>query len=83
MGTVPAQMSKARQFVADRVIIGEAPSPEQAQSETSIIIQWSRSAKSSPMHSFTALTKYQTACVHVRLFTDRLEVSQSRLMDWP
>lgn len=74
-GTVTAQVFSARQFVADRVVIGEAPSADQAQSET--VYQYPMIAVREVIANALVHRDYSISdsCVHVRLFMDRLEVS--------
>jgi Putative ATP-dependent DNA helicase recG C-terminal len=74
-GTVPEQIVAARQFVADRVRSGEAPSAEQAQSATFYeypMVAVREIIANALVHRDYASTH---SCVHVRLFSDRLEVS--------
>lgn len=74
-GTVPSQIIAARQFVADRVSIGEAPRPDQAQLSTVHaypMIAVREIIANALVHRDYAASD---ACVHVRLFADRLEVS--------
>ncbi|MGH3904249.1 MAG: ATP-binding protein [Pseudonocardiaceae bacterium] len=73
--TVPGQIVRARQFVADRVRLGEAPSTTRAQS--TVVFYYPMVAvreiiANALVHRDYAVTD---ACVHVRLFSDRLEVS--------
>jgi tetratricopeptide (TPR) repeat protein/transcriptional regulator with XRE-family HTH domain len=74
-GTVPSQIVAARQFVADRVSSGEAPSDDSAQ--LTKVYDYPMVAVREIIANALVHRDYETAkaCVHVRLFTDRLEVS--------
>ncbi|HEX2743931.1 MAG TPA: tetratricopeptide repeat protein [Streptosporangiaceae bacterium] len=74
-GPVPAQIVAARQFVADRVRTGEAPSADQAQSAS--IYDYPMVAVREIIANALVHRDYMSthSCVHVRLFPDRLEVS--------
>lgn len=74
-GTVPAQIVAARQFVADRVRSGEAPSADQAQSTD--VYDYPMVAVREIIANALVHRDYMSthSCVHVRLFPDRLEVS--------
>ncbi|MEU4238500.1 ATP-binding protein [Actinoplanes sp. NPDC026619] len=74
-GTVPRQIVDARQFVADRVRRGEAPSSEQAQATPRYA--YPMIAVREVIANAVAHRDYERtdACVSVRLFDDRLEVS--------
>ena len=73
--TVPAQIVAARQFVADRVRRGEAPSTGEAQSTA--VYDYPMVAVREIIANALVHRDYESTeeCVHVRLFTDRLEVS--------
>ena len=79
-GTVPAQIIAARQFVADRVRIGEVPSTDQAQS--TVLYGYPMVAVREIVANALVHRDYTSAdaCVHVRIFTSRLEVSSPG--DW-
>jgi Putative ATP-dependent DNA helicase recG C-terminal len=74
-GTVPAQIFGALEFVADRVRLGEAPVAGQAQSAD--IYEYPMIAVREVIANALVHRDYASmdSCVHVRLFTDRLEVS--------
>ena len=74
-GTVPEQITSAWQFVAERVIRGEAPSSDSAQSVN--VYDLPMIAVREVLANSLVHRDYEVreACVHVRLFSDRLEVS--------
>ena len=74
-GTVPEQISAAWQFVADRAIKGEAPSSESAQSVVTYDLPMV--AVREVLANALVHRDYEVreACVHVRLFSNRIEVS--------
>ena len=74
-GTVPAQIVAAREFVAVRVRRGERPNADQAQSAD--IYDYPMVAVREIIANALVHRDYSStdACVHVRLFHDRLEVS--------
>jgi len=74
-GTVPAQIIGALRFVTDRVRIGEAPKAGQAQSVE--VYEYPMVAVREIIANALVHRDYASmdSCVHVRLFTDRLEVS--------
>lgn len=73
--TLADQIVAARQFVADRVRRGEAPSTDQAQS--TVVYDYPMVAVREIIANALVHRDYAAtdACVHVRLFSDRLEVS--------
>ena len=74
-GNVPSQIVAARDFVADRVQIGESLSSHQAQSV--IVYDYAMIAVREIIANALVHRDYSVkdSCVHVRLFVDRLEVS--------
>ena len=73
-GTVPDQIVAAREFVARHVQRGEQPSAGQAQSE--FVYDYPMIAVREIIANALAHRDYTIAdaCVHVRIFTDRLEI---------
>ncbi|WP_285741876.1 tetratricopeptide repeat protein [Lentzea sp. NBRC 105346] len=72
---LPDQIRKARRFVADLVRVGELPDADQAQSKA--VYAYPMVAVREIIANALVHRDYgdTTACVHVRLFSDRLEVS--------
>jgi predicted HTH transcriptional regulator len=74
-GSILAQIEGARQFVADRVQVGETPSADQARSVT--LYEYPMVAVREIIANALVHRDYTAAesCAHVRLFSNRLEVS--------
>lgn len=74
-GTVPDQIIYARKFVADRVYRGDEPSADQAQSVA--VYDYPMIAVREIIANALVHRDYSStdSCVHVRIFSDRMEVS--------